>query len=159
MFLPWGPCKGPRRRQTSVGPKTPCWAPACITPNLPCALKKQKSHLAKQNGWRGRVGNSSMLIPNRIPGPRRSVLWRRLYFSSNGIWFGRECRKAARVNEKLYVISVTQGLSSCRFVDWGIWPQSCAPELKKKRMLSCLPFITSALPSPPGICTLLPAVS
>lgn len=110
MFLPWGPCKGPRRRQTSVGPKTPCWAPACITPDLPCALKKQKSHLAKQTGWRGRVGNSSMLIPNRIPGPRRSVLWRRLYFSSNGIWFGRERRKAARVNEKLYVISVTQGL-------------------------------------------------
>lgn len=41
-FLPWHPCKGPHRRQTSVGPKTPCWAPSCITPKSPLCSQEAK---------------------------------------------------------------------------------------------------------------------
>lgn len=162
-------------------PETHAWAPqkaefcrAGMTPKLyhpqifPGHSKSKNRIWQNQTfGWRGPVGNSSALIHNRIPGRRRSVLWglatrlclpwHRLYFSSDGICFGREHAKVAHVNEKLYIL--TQGSSSCRFVDWGTWPQSCAPEPERKRMLLCLPFIISALPSSSGICSLLPAVS
>lgn len=139
-FLPWP------RRQTSVGLKAPCWAPNCFTPKSSLCSQKAKNHIwqNKTVGWRGPVGNSSTLIPNRIPGPRRSVLRDRPHAWAHPeggcICFGRERVKVAHVNEKLYNLSLTQGFSSHRFVDWGIWPQSCTPELKERGCSSVSPL-------------------